>query len=139
MIKAYPGSNPEIVDWYVDKGYQGLIVEGTGLGHTPADTPVDEIHRSWLPHIERATEEDILVGMTSQCINGRVHPLVYKALRMLTKARVLYLEDMIPETAYVKLGHVLAKSPDIEERRNAMLQPIAGEISPSSDGTVFLS
>ena len=33
LIKSYPGMNPEIIDIYVDKGYDGLVIEGTGLGH----------------------------------------------------------------------------------------------------------
>ena len=33
LVKSYPNSDPGVVDYYADKGYRGIIVEGTGLGH----------------------------------------------------------------------------------------------------------
>lgn len=138
LVKAYPGSNPEILDWYADKGYKGIIIEGTGLGHTPTETPSDEADRSWIPYLDRATQEGMFIGMTSQCIYGRVHPLVYRALRKISKANVVFLEDMIPETAYVKLGYVLGKQLDFKSTKKMMLTSLAGEISPTSDGNSFL-
>ncbi|MEM3368917.1 MAG: Glu-tRNA(Gln) amidotransferase subunit GatD, partial [Thermoproteota archaeon] len=38
LIKTYPGSNPEILDFLIDKGYKGIVLEGTGLGHVPTQT-----------------------------------------------------------------------------------------------------
>ncbi|MFQ6051478.1 MAG: Glu-tRNA(Gln) amidotransferase subunit GatD [Candidatus Hydrothermarchaeota archaeon] len=136
LIKAYPGSFPGIVDFYVDKKFKGLVIEGTGLGHVPTSTPEKE--RSWLENIKRAIEEDLKIVMTSQCLYGRVHPLVYRNLRLLSSAGVIYVEDMLPEVAYVKLSWVLGHTEDREEVRNLMLKNIAGEISETSDFRSFL-
>ena len=31
LLKFYPNSDPEIIDHYIEKGYKGIIIEGTGL------------------------------------------------------------------------------------------------------------
>ncbi|MDH5404458.1 MAG: Glu-tRNA(Gln) amidotransferase subunit GatD, partial [Candidatus Heimdallarchaeota archaeon] len=100
LIKLHPGITPELLDWYVDREVKGVILEGTGLGHFPTFPPKEEGHRSWISAIERAIQEDIFVGMSSQCINGRVHPFVYRALRTGYKLGISYLEDMLSETAF---------------------------------------
>ena len=58
LIKSFPGISPEIIDYHLDKGYRGLVLEGTGLGHVP-----EEI----IPALERASDSGIPVVMTSQC------------------------------------------------------------------------
>jgi glutamyl-tRNA(Gln) amidotransferase subunit D len=125
MVKAYPGSNPEIIDFYVQKGYHGIIIEGTGLGHTPVSPKNEKL--SWLPHIKGAIKKGLIVGMTSQCIYGRVNPNVYRNLRLVSSAGVVYCEDMTPETAYVKLGWLLGNYKP-EEAQRLLSQNIAGEI-----------
>jgi len=34
LLKYYPGLLPDIIDYLMNKGVKGIIVEGTGLGHT---------------------------------------------------------------------------------------------------------
>jgi len=138
LIKAYPGSNPEIIDFLADKGYRGVIIEGTGLGHTPTSPPSSEKYRSWLPPVKRALEMDLFIGMTSQCLYGRVNPYVYRNLRLMSNAGVVYLEDMLPETAYLKLGWVLGHTQEREEVKRLMLKNIAGEITERTDERAFL-
>ena len=135
LVKFYPGCNPEIIDWYIDKKIRGLVIEGTGLGHVAVNTP----DLSWKSGLQRAIEEDVFVGMTSQCLYGRTHPFVYRSLRQLSGMEVVYLEDMIPETAYLKLGYVLGKNLEYTETKQMMLSSIAGEISRRSKFSSFLS
>ncbi|MEM3227838.1 MAG: Glu-tRNA(Gln) amidotransferase subunit GatD, partial [Candidatus Micrarchaeaceae archaeon] len=97
ILKAYPGSDPEIVHHYTEIGYHGIIIEGTGLGHTPVS--ISHEGMSWLPYIKEAVEKGIVVGMTSQCVYGRVNQSVYRNLRLLSGAGVIYCEDMSAETA----------------------------------------
>ena len=129
LIKVYPGMNGEIIDFLVDRGYKGIVIEGTGLGHTP-----NEI----IPRIERAVEEGIAVCMTSQCLYGRVNLNVYSTGRKLLKAGVIPCEDMLPETAYVKLMWVLGKTQNLEEVRKMMLTSYAGEITPYTRFDTYL-
>ncbi len=135
LIKAYPNSDPKIIDWYVKRGYRGLVIEGTGLGHCPTgfggvDKSFDK-KKSWLSHIRKATQKDVIVIMTSQCLFGRVNGNVYANLRYIQEAGCSYLDqhDMLPEVAYIKLGVALSRFKDREEILSFMAKNIAGEIS----------
>jgi len=123
IVKVYPSSDPEIVEFYVSKKYKGLIVEGTGLGHVPMDPG----HKSsWLPAIKRAVEAGVYVGMTTQCISGKANQFVYSPARQLSQAGVHYLSDMLTETAYVKLGWALAQKKNQKDVAELMAANIAG-------------
>ncbi|MEM0149298.1 MAG: Glu-tRNA(Gln) amidotransferase subunit GatD [Candidatus Micrarchaeaceae archaeon] len=135
LVKAYPNSDPGIIEFYMGKGYKGIIIEGTGMGHTPVSTEHEGF--SWLPEIKKAIDSGIVVGMTSQCLYGRVNPNVYRNLRLLSNAGVIYCEDMLPETAYVKLGWLLGNY-GAEEARELLSKNIAGEISKRSKYDNFL-
>ena len=81
LIKIYPNSDPEILDYYINKNYKGIILEGTGLGHAPVSTIHSEYN--WLKHIKNAIDKGIIIGMTSQCVYGMVNPNVYTNLRLI--------------------------------------------------------
>ncbi len=130
LIKIYPGIAPDLMDYYIDKGYHGLIIEGTGLGHVPSFPPKED-NRDFLHAVKRAVDEGIFVGMTSQCLNGRVHPYVYRSTRTTYQSGVIYLEDMLPETALIKLGWTLANYED-KSVAKIMSSNLAGEISSRS-------
>ncbi|MHA2169818.1 MAG: Glu-tRNA(Gln) amidotransferase subunit GatD [Candidatus Kariarchaeaceae archaeon] len=138
LVKIFPGIDPELIDWYIDKGVRGLILEGTGLGHIPSFPPKGEEHRSLIPKLQRAIDDEIFIGMTSQCLYGRVHPFVYRALRTAYQMGVTYLGDMIPETAYIKMGWVLGNYQDMTKVKDKMLTNMAGEISPLSKYQEFM-
>ncbi|MHC1686294.1 MAG: Glu-tRNA(Gln) amidotransferase subunit GatD [Methanothrix sp.] len=121
LVKYTPGSSPEILDYYIDKGYRGIVLEGTGLGHVASN---------WIDGIRRATEKGIPVVVTSQCLRGRIGDLVYDTGRYMLDAGAIEGEDMLPEVALVKLMWVLANRP--AEVRTLMGQPLAGEISFST-------
>lgn len=120
LLKTTPGIAGERVETLIDTGYHGIVIEGTGLGHAP---------NSLFGAIERAQEEGITVVMTSQCIYGRVQMRVYRTGVELVQRGVIPVEDMLPETAYVKLMWVLGQTHDLEEVRKRMLENIAGEIT----------
>ncbi|MBS7639625.1 MAG: Glu-tRNA(Gln) amidotransferase subunit GatD [Candidatus Bathyarchaeia archaeon] len=120
LIKFYPGMNPKIIDWYVSEGYRGIVLEGTGLGH---------VRRECFPAIKRAIESGVIVGMTSQCIWGRINMNVYSNGRDLLAMGVIPLGDMLAETALVKMMWCLAQSTDPEEVKRLLLTNLAGEIS----------
>jgi glutamyl-tRNA(Gln) amidotransferase subunit D len=121
LVKFYPGMNPAIIDWYVENGYRGAILEGTGLGH---------VSKYCFEAIKNAVEHGVVVAMTSQCIWGRVNMNVYDCGRDLLALGVIPLEDMLPETAVVKLMWVFGQTRDVEEAKKLLTANIAGEFSP---------
>jgi glutamyl-tRNA(Gln) amidotransferase subunit D len=120
LVKAYPDLNPEVINWYVENGYRGIIFEGTGLGHVG-----DYLFSA----IRNAIEKDVVVCMTSQCIWGRLNMNVYDQGRDLLAMGVLSLDDMLPETAYVKLRWVLGQTTKTEEAKRLLKENIANEFS----------
>jgi glutamyl-tRNA(Gln) amidotransferase subunit D len=103
VIKISPGQNPEILDFYQDKGYKGIVLELTGLGQAPGK---DSIY-NWIPKIKKLVNEGIIVCGTAQTIYGSLNPKVYSTGRELEKTGLIFLRDMLSETAFVKLGWVL--------------------------------
>ncbi len=120
LVKYYPGMEPEVVDFLVDRGYRGIVLEGTGLGHVG----------EWLiESIRRGVEAGTVFVMTSQTLFGRVNMNVYTTGRKLLQAGVVPGGDMLPETAFVKLSWVLARTQDDKEVRELLLRNLAGEFS----------
>jgi len=134
LLKAYPGSEPEILEFLVKKGYKGFVVEGTGMGHVP--TFAD---KSWIPTIKKIIKDGIPVVIAPQTIYGRINTDVYTNLRILYHdAKAIPAEDMLSEVAYVKLGWVLAHTKDLDKIRELMLTNMAGEITQRSELDTFL-
>jgi glutamyl-tRNA(Gln) amidotransferase subunit D len=121
LVKFHPSLNPEVIEWYVNKGCRGIILEGTGLGH---------VGNYCFSAIRKAIENDVVVAMTSQCIWGRLGMNVYDQGRDLLAMGVLPLEDMLPETALVKLMWIFGQTTNIEEAKKLLTENIAHEISP---------
>ena len=120
MIYYYTNMQPDIIDSLVGNGYKGIIIIGTGLGH---------VNKPLYPAIERAVAKGVHIFMTVQTIWGYAHMFVYDTGRDLMAKGVVPLENMIPETAYIKLGWVLGQTQDREEVKRMMLEPINDDIT----------
>lgn len=133
LLKLYPGASPKILDFYTREGYRGIVLELLGLGQAPTYGPL-----SFMKSIKKATENGVLVCGAAETLYGRLNANVYKEGRLTREAGVLHLEDMLPETAYVKLGWVLGHTKSLEKAREMMLENIAGEITKRSLPGTFL-
>ncbi|WP_456478415.1 Glu-tRNA(Gln) amidotransferase subunit GatD [Geoglobus ahangari] len=118
LIKYFPGLTPEILEFFHDRGYRGFVIEGTGLGHVSTD---------WVDTVKRVAEDSLIV-MTSQCLWGRVCDRVYDTGRYLLKAGVIEGEDMLPETALIKVMWLLGNF-ELEEARELVKKNLVGEIN----------
>ena len=121
MLYYYPGMKPDVIDSLVDAGYKGIIFVGTGLGH---------VNKELYPAIERAHKKGVHMYMTLQTIWGYVHMFVYDTGRDMMARGIIPAGNMLPETAFVKLGWVLGQTEDAEEVKKLMLTPINDEITP---------
>ena len=122
LLKVFPGIKKETFERIL-LDHDGVIIEGTGFGHVREDL---------IPAIKEATESGVFVGITSQTIFGRTHPHVYSTAVKMTEAGAVFLEDMLPETAFAKLVWVLGHTRNPEEARKMMLTNYAGEITERS-------
>jgi len=121
LIKFYPGMDPNVIEWHIQEGYRGIILEGSGLGH---------VRQECFDSIRKAIEKGVIVAMTSQCIWGRVNMNVYTNGRDLIAMGMIPLEDMLAESALVKLMWTLGQTRNPEEARRFLTTNIADEISP---------
>ncbi len=118
LVYSYPGLTNEEIHFYIDKGYKGIVLIGTGLGHVST-----RVFNS----IKRAIEENIIVLMTSQTLHGFIGMNVYSTGRELLDLGVIPGQNLIPETAYIKLGWVLGNTDSLEEAKELLSTNIAGE------------
>ncbi|MCW4028753.1 MAG: Glu-tRNA(Gln) amidotransferase subunit GatD [Candidatus Bathyarchaeota archaeon] len=121
LIKFHPGLDPAVIDFYVDRGMKGILLEGSGLGH---------VSKFCFDAIKRATSKGVVVALASQCIWGRVDMDVYDTGRDLQSFGVVPLDDMFPETGLVKLMWSLGQTSDPKEAIKLLKTNVAGEYMP---------
>lgn len=120
ILYYYPGMQPDLVEALVEKGYRGIVIAGTGLGH---------VNKPLYPALRRAIEGGVHVVMTVQTLWGYAQMYVYDTGRDLLELGIIPLDNMLPETALMKLSWVLAHTDDRDEVARLMRTPIAGEIT----------
>jgi glutamyl-tRNA(Gln) amidotransferase subunit D len=118
LVYSYPGMESELIDFYIDKDYKGIVFAGTGLGHLST-----YVHET----IKRAIQEGITILMTTQTLHGFVGMDVYSTGRELQNLGVIPGKNILPEVGYVKLGWALGQTQDPNEIKNLLLTNIAGE------------
>ncbi|MHA1969529.1 MAG: Glu-tRNA(Gln) amidotransferase subunit GatD [Candidatus Hodarchaeales archaeon] len=123
ILYFYPGMDPDILNSVIDKGYHGIVIIGTGLGHVSTD-----LYKA----LDRAQEEKIPIVMVVQPLFGFCHLRVYETGREMLARGVIEGVNMLPEAAYPKLAWVLGHTgfpPDLNEVKKLMQTNIAGEIT----------
>src|SRR3989344_5787408 len=133
LVKFYPNQNPDILDYYINQGYKGIVVEASGLGHV-----ITEGKNNWIPKLKKVIKSGFVVCAAPQTIYGELQPYVYSAGRELEKTGIIYLKDILPETALVKLSWVLANPALKKDIRESMLNNFAREFNPRISEDEFL-
>jgi glutamyl-tRNA(Gln) amidotransferase subunit D len=121
LVQFYPGMSMDILKAY--EGYHGLVIAGTGLGHTST---------TLIPQLKQLVGTGTLVVMTSQCMHGRVCDRVYDTGRDLLAAGVIEGGDMLPEVALVKMMWVLGNEKDTKKAAALMQANLKGECTRRS-------
>jgi len=126
LLYVHPGMSADIVEHYVKNKYRGLVVAATALGHVP---------QNLLGPLTAASKNGMTIVIATQTIYGRVHPYVYSRLRdQSMEGGMLFLEDILIETAFAKLSWVLAHTQNKSAALALMKEKLAGEFS---DGTLY--
>jgi glutamyl-tRNA(Gln) amidotransferase subunit D len=126
IIRTYPNMKPHLFDAVTENGYKGLVLEATGIGQAPTNVKEN------LPNYEalkRFIKQGGIVVLTSQCIFGRVHADIYTNCRRLKDIGIIFGEDMLTETAFIKLAWLLGNYKP-EEAKKLVTQNLRGEINP---------
>jgi len=128
LIKYHPGLDSGILDYHVKNKCKGVIIEVLGLGQIAGKASKN----NWIKKLKELDKKGVAVFAVAQTIFGRVDPLVYSTGRDIKNAGVVYLEDMLAETALVKLGWILGHSEWNNKKKivvEKMLENVAGEFN----------
>lgn len=108
LLKAVPGMGSDIMDFYIDNGYRGIVIEALGRGNLPP---------TMIPGIERAIANNIPLVMVSRCPTGRVLDTYgYKGGgRHLRELGIIFGNNLPGQKARIKLMLLLSISNDMEE------------------------
>lgn len=115
MLKPYP-------KLFSDAGIEAVIVEtyGSGNGPTTGD---------FLPAVKEMLDNGILVLNITQCIEGKVEMGKYETSEKLLNLGVISGSDLTYESAIAKTMFVLARTNNLNERRQMMQTPLRGEMT----------
>ncbi len=132
ILYAHPNLLSEEIDFFRKNKYKGLVLMATGIGHMPINTRENERN---LKALSMLIKSGCIVCVTTQCIYGRVHENIYTNTRRLHSLGALFLEDMLPETAFIKLAWLLGNEP--QNARELMVKNLRGELSERRLGGEF--
>ena len=134
LLKVFPNLMHEQLEFFEKNKYKGLVLEGTGLGQAPVGMPNELCKENLrvMEAIRSLIKSGCVVVMTSQCIFGRVQMHVYSNAVDLVEAGVIPGEDMLPETAFIKLAWLLGNFGQ-EKAREMMSKNLRGEISERTE------
>ncbi len=136
LLKVHP--NMYAGEVLAFKGFDGLVVEGTGLGHAPI-SEIDEFtkeHTRIRKSLTDLSKGGTFLVMASQTIYGRINMDVYSPGRTIQKCGMLgNHHDMTPETAYIKLAWLLSNRP--KEVAELIAEDLVGEISERTEIGTF--
>jgi L-asparaginase len=110
LVKAYGGIAPDVVDFFVDRGTRGLVVEGTGAGN---------VYGSLVDGITRSIAAGLPVVVTSRCLTGAVLPIYGGdgGGARLAEIGVIPGGDLGSVKARLALMVALARRPDVDAVR----------------------
>lgn len=107
LIKCVAGMGSDLIDFVIEKGYRGIVIEALGRGNVPP---------SMLSGIERALNAAIPVVIVSRCFEGRVYESYgYKGGGKMLKDLGVFFEESIPgQKARIKLIVALSSEKGID-------------------------
>ena len=118
LLYYYPGMKPDILEALIERGYRGIVVAGTGLGH---------VNKPNYRALEKARDAGVHVYMTVQTLWGFTGMYVYETGREMMELGVVPLANMLPEVAFIKLSWALGQTDDRDEVKRIMLTRISDE------------
>lgn len=108
LVKSVAGDDGELIEFMVDNGYEGIVIEAMGRGNVPPDM---------VEGIDRAIRKGVPVVIVSRCLKGRVLDS-YGYLgggRDLRKRGVVLGDNLSGQKARIKLMLLLNETTNMKE------------------------
>ena len=103
VAKLTPGLSPDILDFYLERGYKGVVLESFGAGGVPND------ENNWLPAVEKLITSGVRVVCATQCTYDGVNLSVYPIGTLAKKLGAESAGTLTIEASLVKLMIELVK------------------------------
>lgn len=112
IIKCCASADGEFIDFAIEKGYKGIVLEALGRGNVPP---------MMVNSIKKAIEKGIIVILTSRCFEGRVFGSYgYEGGgQMLKNMGVIFGESMPSQKARIKLLMMLSSGKSKKDIENS--------------------
>jgi L-asparaginase len=123
LLRLYPGMPGSLLAAAMAPPTRGLIIEGYGAGTVPTHDA------ALLRALSEGAERGVVVGVVSQCVDGRVDLNAYATSRPLIEAGAVGGLDMTTEAAYAKLVVLLSEGHAPDEVRRLFAADLAGELT----------
>lgn len=123
VLKMVPGIDASLIDYILNEGYQGVIIEGYGLGGMPVD------NKELMAKIDLMAGKKIPVIMATQCVYDGVNLDTYEVGMTAKKNGILSAYDMTTEAVYTKLMWGLGSTDSYEELVTLLQTNLCGELA----------
>lgn len=120
MTTVYPGMPASFRQAILDAKPDGIILRAYGPGMLPTDL---------FPWLQKVTQQEIPVVITSQTLRGRVDLHKYRKQLVLEQLGIISGKDMTFECATIKLMWALTQAKTPRRIRDLMERSLVGELS----------
>ena len=120
LIKCATGMDSKLIDFCVEQGAKGIVIEGMGRGNIPP---------AMVQGLERAISKNVAVVIVSRCFLGRVLDSYgyHGGGKHLRNIGVILGDNLPGQKARIKLMLALSKTNDIAEVRHIFEQGLYSE------------
>lgn len=123
VLKVFPGMGADIFTFLKNQGYEGIFIEGFGLGGLPF------IRNDILRGIQKASEEGIPILVGSQCRYDGSDLNIYEAGRYVLESGGIPVYDMTQEAVVTKLMWCLGQTKDRDKIQAYFQRDMVHEIT----------
>ena len=102
VLKLVPGTQPSVLDYVMQAGYRGLVIEAFGLGG------LHYIRRNLVEKLRELRQRGILVLVVTQCMYEKADLSIYEVGNQLLSVDVISGRDMTTEAAVTKMMWALS-------------------------------
>jgi len=123
LLKMVPGIDAGLIDYIKKEKYQGVVIEGYGLGGMPV------ANLELMKKMEDLIQSGIPVIMATQCVYDGVNLDTYEVGVTANKIGILSANDMTSEAGYTKLMWILNNNNQYGDIVKALKTNFCGEIA----------
>lgn len=123
VLKVFPGMHPDIFSYLHDKGYEGVFIEGFGLGGVPF------MKNNLLQEIDKASANGMPILVGSQCRYEGSDLSIYETGQKVMACGGIPVYDMTQEATVAKLMWCLGQTKDRAKIQKLFQTNLTGEVT----------